>query len=218
MMKALLLLISSDSWSTISLCKNCEKHLNDAYDAYGIKFFQGGQTKPIKSNDGVLFKEIDTNRIRLFVLSILWRMHVSKHPNYGKVFIPKNEAEELRLILLGKSNDVKSFLHIRIHRLSDIGPDSTLQLSDFSDFIITPFIRFASKVRLYAICFILFGFFIEVFVPRIPLGKRSSLNIVGADKNQFFAPFLQFSDVPEILSVAVSMVRKDIEGISRIKI
>lgn len=208
---------SSDSWSTLSLCKNCERLLNDKYDSFGIKFFQGGIVKPIKSDDGVLFKNLDTNRLKLFILSILWRMHISDHENYAKVIIPENYASELRLVLLEKSNMPKNFMHVKINRLHDMGDNATLDLSDFSDFVITPFIRVPKKSSSYTICFVLFGFFVEVFLPRIPIGFRNAPNIIGRNKNEFFAPFIQFSEVPEILSAAVSAVRKDIEGISRIK-
>lgn len=208
---------SSDSWSTLSLCKNCEGLLNEKYDSFGIKFFQGGIVKPIKSDGGVLFKNLDTNRLKLFILSILWRMHVSEHKNYAKAIIPEKYAKELRLVLLEKSNMPKNFMHVRINRLHDMGEDATLELSDFSDFVITPFIRMAKESSSYTICFVLFGFFVEVFLPRIPIGFRNESNIIGNNKNEFFAPFIQFSEVPEILSVAVSAVRKDIEGISRIK-
>lgn len=208
---------SSDTWSTFSLCKQCEALLNDKYDSFGIKFFQGGQAKPEKSNVGVLFKNIDTHRLKLFILSIVWRMHVSDHRNYSRVEIPKNLAEELRIILLNQSNMPKNFLHTKVHRLHDMGENATLDLSDFSDFIISPFTRLSDKASPYTICFVLFGFFIEVFVPRIPLGKRSGVNIIGNNKNQFFAPFIQFTEIPEILYAATSAIRKHTEGVSRIK-
>lgn len=208
---------SSDSWSTCLLCSDCERLLNEKYDLFGISFFQGSQSKPIRSDEGVYFHEVNAHRVRMFILSIVWRMHVSEHESYRKVILPNVCSEELRLAFLGETNIPKNFLHIKLSRLHDMGPGATLDIRDFTSFIIAPFSRVTHKMSIYAICFILFGFFVEIFVPRIPAGNRAEKNIINERKRDIFAPFVQFSDIPEILSLAVNMLRKDIEGISKIK-
>ncbi len=61
---------SSDSWDVAMLCSDCEGKLNTQYDSYGIAIFHGslGQMKEMK--DGISFKGIDRQRLRMFFLSI----------------------------------------------------------------------------------------------------------------------------------------------------
>lgn len=74
-----------DTWDTELLCQKCEEAFNNRFDRYGIGAFRGQISTISRGPEGVTFTGIDRRRLRMFFLSVLWRISVSSHPNYSNI-------------------------------------------------------------------------------------------------------------------------------------
>ena len=71
-----------DGWQTYMLCKDCENLFNKTYDEYGINLLRDLKNDATYGSDGLTFKNIDRKKLRMFLLSILWRISESNHSMY----------------------------------------------------------------------------------------------------------------------------------------
>jgi hypothetical protein len=205
---------SSDSWSTDQLCASCEALMNSEYDQYGISVFRGTTGSIRKISCGVSFSNVDVNRIRMFILSILWRMSTSVHDSYLNAHLSVEIKSSLREAFLSREKYTSSKLQVRIQRLHDSTPEGGIRSEDFRNMVLSPFVR--SRGKYYSICFLLFGFFVQVYIPSLPASERQRQYILSANSRVFFAPFVEFVDVPELFELGVRSVEKSINGLSRI--
>lgn len=95
---------SSDSWSAYLLCEMCEGDLNDRFDSYGIAIFKGRGCTVKKTAAGISFSPIDRQRLRMFVLSVRWRMAVSPNRAYASIRLPYEMESEIKSALKEKRN------------------------------------------------------------------------------------------------------------------
>lgn len=85
------------------LCNSCES-LIGKFETYASKLFNV-QTKvpPYREGMFVVIPEVNYTKIRLFYLSILWRMSVSKHSFFDSVSLGKHEDILRKILLSGKA-------------------------------------------------------------------------------------------------------------------
>ncbi|MDP2066786.1 MAG: hypothetical protein Q8K38_12545 [Burkholderiaceae bacterium] len=205
---------TSDTWSTDQLCIACERMLNEEYDSYGIAVFKGKQGRPKPITDGVSFQDIDAGRFRTFMLSVLWRMSTSVHTAYRNAQLPAGAKEELRITLLARGRYRDSKLHLALQRLHDSTPRGGFAPEDFRSAVMSPFIRKSSNY--YAVCFLMFGFLMRVFVPYLPAKERKAVHLISANSTIVFAPRLEFVQFPELFSLCVNGLRKQVHGLSQL--
>ncbi|NWK52174.1 hypothetical protein HYG89_06315 [Acinetobacter sp. SwsAc5] len=76
---------SNDSWAKEMLCNTCESKFNSEFENYSIYLLREKQPGVIvsKFSSGVSFQKVDTKKIFLYVLSILWRAAYSDHKAYA---------------------------------------------------------------------------------------------------------------------------------------
>lgn len=82
-------------WDTEILCQECEKEFQ-AWDHYGFEMLgipPGNDTMPKNYAEWQAFelRDIDYSRLKLFVLSMLWRASVSSQPFFSKIELGKHE-------------------------------------------------------------------------------------------------------------------------------
>lgn len=206
--------LSSDSWSTDQLCSCCEALMNSEYDSYGISVFKGAVGSIRKTSSGISFGNIDVGRVRMFILSVLWRMSTSVHHSYLNAHLPTELKQTLRVALFSRRKYTASKLHVRVKRLHDSTPKDGFKSEDFRSIVMSPFIRDHDKY--YSICFLLFGFFVQVYIPSIPASERQRKHILAVNSRVFFAPLVEFVDVPELFELSVRTLEKQINGLSRL--
>lgn len=205
---------SSDSWSTDQLCASCEELMNSEFDSYGISVFKGRSGSIHKTASGVGFRDVDVNRIRMFILAVLWRMSSSVHHSYLNTHLPTEIKDSLRVAFMSRQKYTSSKLHVRIQRLHDSTRNGGFQDVDFRSVVMSPFIRRHGKY--YSICFLLFGFFVQIYIPALPASERKSQYILSAGSRVFFAPFVEFVDMPELFNLGVRSLEKSNNGLSRL--
>lgn len=208
---------SSESWSEYLLCADCERHLNEKYEHYSISALRNS-LKSVKVSEhryGISFQGIDLHRFNLFFTSIIWRAAISNHESYSQVILPERFNNEVRRCLLENKKNRSWLISIKISRLIDKNTGG-YTMSALKEFIVSPFIR--DQSRGFSFCFLVEGFFIEVFVPTLKLRHRKSQGTIHINKKTLFSPFLHIFHVPELIRVLSKGHKKHyIEGKTKIK-
>lgn len=204
---------SSDTWDVEMLCADCEKKLNEKYDAYGIAVFRGhGQI--LRETDGVRFIQIDRRRLRMFFLSVLWRASVSTHPNYFNVSSISYWKEDLRSALHFNNPMPQCRYTVFVRKMRDSTPQNGFDSDAIREIICSPMIR--QYKSFISVCFPFLGFFVEIFIPKIT-GQFSKIEgVLQGGNKDFLAPYVELLEIPEIFQLFVRGLHKQIAGISQI--
>ena len=191
---------TSHSWSEYLLCAECEEHLNKNYEHYSIALLRGslGSVKVRKNSIGISFSNVDLEKVHLFFLSIIWRSAISNLDSYARVHFPVRLENEIRRHLFEIKKIRSCIVGVKISRLVDktVGGFSDKLLKEF---IVSPFYRFATKG--FTFCFLLEGFFVEIFIPSMSLRDRSGHGVILPKKTILLVPFLNIFDVPELVRI-----------------
>jgi len=90
-------------------------------------------TEDIVAHDGlrsVRYHNLDYSKIKLFLLSILWRAHISSNPFFESVQLGKY-AEKIRIMLMNNDAGGEDFLETCIVKIENDGSRSYKALIDF---------------------------------------------------------------------------------------
>lgn len=180
---------SSESWWEYLLCEECEKHLNRNYEQYSISLLRNSlkDAKILKVDEGVSFSHVDTVKLQLFIVSIIWRAAVSNLSEYSTVYLRQPWEDEIRNYLLKQKQIPSSLVDIKISRLCDNTPGG-FSLENLKSLVVSPILRVNSKN--VSFCLLIEGFFFEVFVPSLKLKEKNHSNIINPDTNSVFADYL----------------------------
>lgn len=206
---------SSDSWWEPLLCEECEDRINRNYEQYALAALRNSlrSVSVRKTGQGVVFSSIDSDRLQLFVTSMMWRAAVSTLPVYSKVYLPPVWEGEIRNCLLKERKIRSSLVSIRVFRLSDKTPGG-FSLESLKSVIMSPIFR--DHGRNVSFCFIVEGFLLEVFVPGLKLSERNRPGVIKTSQRSLFAKYLDVFEVPELVELMVSGYGSHVEGRSGI--
>jgi hypothetical protein len=188
--------------------------MNLQYDSYGIAVFKGHKGKIQRTPAGVSIEDIDSNRVRMFLLAVLWRMSKSVHEAYLNTYLPPRLQAELSSSFLTNRTYSASRLHVSVRRLHDATPTGAISAELFRDFVVSPFLR--KHENSYSVLFVIFGFLVQIHVPGLQLRHRKLPDVLRSNSTTLFAPFIEFTTVSELFGLAVTLRRKEINGISHI--
>jgi hypothetical protein len=203
---------SSDTWDVELLCEDCERKLNRKYDAYGMAVLRGHRGSVAVHGGGVDLLKVDRRRLRMFFLSVLWRVSVSSHPNYSNIDLPHAWEEDLRDALNSSRSIPESRYPVAVYKMRD----STTPVSGFDNeairgLIAAPFVR--TYGRFISVCFPCLGFFVEIFLPKVPAKLAKRRGVITGRSPVLSVPFVEITDIPEFMQVMVSALRKHLEGV-----
>lgn len=210
---------SSDSWTEYQLCKSCERYLNNEYEQYSLGVLRGKNVNISKTKIGILFSNVDLQKLNMYFLSILWRSANSGHPSYRNAVMFEDDNDYLRAsILQNKPVPLRRF-SVKICRVVDLSPEGGFTDFDLKGVILSPICRTQDKdkVNRISVCFMFEGFFIEIFMPGLKMEKRNQYGIIRKSKSQLVAPYLNIFDIPEMFDLMVLNYGKYAEGKSRVK-
>jgi hypothetical protein len=104
------------------LCQECDGSVLSKYENYGKAFFFGrGDSKPLPGlqhenqihPDGKLksthIKGVDYSKLKLFLLSVLWRASISSRPFFSQVNLGKHEEAVRQMLLSGNPGSNMDF-------------------------------------------------------------------------------------------------------------
>lgn len=205
---------SSDTWDTELFCDGCERKLNHRYDRYGMAVFRGHEGNVSRGPDGLTFVRIDRRRLRMFFLSVLWRISTSSHPSYSNIDLPYEWEDELHQVFVTGNTMPSARFTVAVYKLRDSTPEGGFSNENLRSFIMSPFARsFGSYI---SVCFPFLGFFVKVFLPRLPKPHAKRPGVLYGSSPLFLAPYAEVLDIPEIMSALVRGLHKEHVGLSRV--
>lgn len=207
--------LSSDSWWSYQLCIACEQHINASYEQYSISVLRAHKGVFKKCSAGVTFTEIDTKKLQLFFLSILWRAASSDSYAYSKVHLPEAYIEMLRTHIINKKPVPLNKISAKISRLIDKTTTGGFDQNILKSIITAPFPRI-SQDKHVSFLFIFEGFLIEFQIPGVRFKNRTTRALINPFKNMIFAPYVNIFDIPELIQIFATGLEKYREGKSRI--
>jgi len=117
---------STGSYEGKLLCADCDNGIIGGYESYASKLYKNtltGDSKPIcrysKALDGVKVLELSNlnySSFKLFLLSLLWRAHISSRAEYSDVDLGPY-AEKIRNQLLNRDSSTDDDIIISITKL-----------------------------------------------------------------------------------------------------
>lgn len=189
-----------DSWYEHQLCGNCERLLNEFYEKDSLSFFREKIGKKIKDSKSITFRDIDTKKIQLFLLSIFWRAANSEHLAYKKIGIEEPWNNELRQYILENKPVPLNLVTVKLSYLTHDGKRNDENKKALIGTIITPFHRKLLYNRV-SFCFLIKGFFIEFFIPSFGFKRKGVINL---KKDSLVIPFIDIDDIPEFKELIVA--------------
>jgi hypothetical protein len=83
------------------MCDDCDNRIIGGYETYASQLFKGGVEFVLQSlADRILLKELDYQKFKLFLVSLLWRCAITTRPEFADVSIPPAHCERMRQMLL----------------------------------------------------------------------------------------------------------------------
>lgn len=162
---------TNDNWTDHLLCSDCESYFNQYFDDYGVHALrgEGKGIKVLETKNSVVYQNIDTTRIILYILSLYWRGAKSKHPSYESLLTSENIHYNLKLVFESRKWDFK-FISIKISVLFDgLG---VFNNSGIRQLIVSPFSRLHKENQAFTFCFLFEGFFIEIYFGKMRHADR----------------------------------------------
>lgn len=147
------------------LCKKCENEVLSKLEKYSSTILYGGTSRnpPVfekrKGPDGVRsigISNLDYTRFKLFLLSILWRAHISSNKFFNKVSVGEHESILREMIMSGNAGAEDEYkiaivaIKDRIDNLVRIMPNPEVKKYDgghFAAFFLSGFIYFINLQR-----------------------------------------------------------------------
>lgn len=199
---------SSDSWWTYQLCNHCEGLINEFYERYSLEVFRGREGTLTKHDLGITFNKVNVHKINNFFISILWRAAESNNPAYSRVFMPDYYSNHIRLIILEDRTASASNITVEISRLKDSLRTNRFTQEALKELLISPFFRSLKEELRFSFCFLLEGFFIEIFLPGHRHKERKGKSFLQTSKNSIYAPFIDILEIPELFTALANAHQK----------
>lgn len=136
------------------LCKECEKKLNDNYEDYAKKVWNGydkgehSKIKFIPRPHGLETTGLNYCRMKLFFLSVLWRAGISTLPDFGSVILGPHEKKIRKMIYEGNPGRYFEYGTLLFANRKD---KEIKHITGHSIFILPP-IRTKDNHRVYRFC------------------------------------------------------------------
>lgn len=188
---------SNDNWTDHLLCDQCESYFNKHFDGYGANVLRGeisGQ-QIYEFGDLIIYKNIDPLKIIFFILSLYWRGAKSKHPSYSLLitsdemhnFIKKSfETRELKF----------DYFNVKVSVIYDsLG---AINKDTIKQFIVSPFNRLYENKKLFSVCFLFEGFFIELFFGKLTYSMKKKNQFLNPNSRIMRCEKLDFHDIKEL--------------------
>jgi hypothetical protein len=135
----------------------------------------------------------------MYILSILWRAAKSEHPSYRGVSIPDELDKYFKYIFLENKDVLPIFFNVRMRVLDD--KIRLISQEDLQKILISPYSYKTNENVIYVMVFE--GWYFEIFFFKPSFKKRKVYGFLRNHKNIFLAPFVDFSEVPELLKSLV---------------
>ena len=206
---------TQDSWHARFLCTACEHSLNNSYDEYGISVLRDDSDRAKRSTVGITFTHIDRIRLRMFCLSILWRISVSKNVNYSNIDLPFLWEMELHEALKGNEKLSSSRFPVCIYKLRNQSGVLGFDNAGLRSASMAP--EAFAVDGFQTVYFLCFGFLIEIVLPCLPKKYSARIGLLSGTKNIFLAPYREVCDFKPLMDLSAHGIRKHALGLTTVR-
>lgn len=203
---------SQDSWWQYLLCDFCEQKLS-TIEKYSLELLRGNSYLT-RHESGATISNADLKSLNLFFISIYWRAAASKHPSYSKVYSPEPLQSQIRNLIYCKSSIPLALVTAKVSKLIDSTVGGFTE-ENLKEIIISPFFRRIKNG--FSFCFLIEGFFVEIFTPGLKSKFRSKYGILNENSRIMMIPNIEVLEIPEVLQLCVAGLRKHTKGLTKIK-
>ncbi len=181
--------VQSSHWESDLLCFSCDNNIISKLEGYAknklfvpvIKYSK--KLPPPQENLSEVF-DVDNQQIKLFFLSLLWRMSISKNPNYKTVDLGKHEEIIRQMVFENDPKDVFDYPYI-VYSL--INQNNFNEPESFYRLFYSPQLKRIDCGYEYLMQ--IPGFLIIIRVSNVTKKEYTSSSYVGNDKLRvFFLP------------------------------
>lgn len=83
------------------MCSRCDNEVISGYETYASQVFKGGVEIVIQHTpDRIILRELDYQRFKLFMVSLIWRCAITTRNEFAATRIPQHHCEKMRKMLL----------------------------------------------------------------------------------------------------------------------
>ena len=102
---------------------------------------------------------------------------------------------------------------VAVYKLENFTNIESLNSDNIRTNIIVPFVKKFSNT----ICYIFYGFFIEIYLIKQPKSFLLKHGVLFGNSLIFMAPYQEILDLPEVLSMFITALNKEDSGKTKIK-
>lgn len=164
------------------LCSDCEQFLNDKYEKYAYELIFK-KCNLINYEKHLEIQNAETDKIKLFVLSILWRAAVAKSEFWENINLLPDQEENLRCMILNQNAGYKTDFGCFIMIANENKKFIAQQILDKPKIIVQSGHRIA--------IFNMFGMVLSIFLSKHTNKFRFQELLIG-NQNEIIIPKLDF--------------------------
>lgn len=188
---------SGDNWVMKMLCNNCENYFNQQFENYAVEVLRlkRNEISISKSNNAVIFSNIDAKKIALYLLSIYWRGALSTHESYNELKISHEISNYLKYCFIGKYSLNNDIFKIRIRKLFD--ESKFLSEDKIKLLIVWPFAQLIDEGLVY--CFIYEGYFFQIFINCKNVASIENLSgLIDVSSSELKIPYMDLFSIEPV--------------------
>lgn len=198
---------TNDSWATKQLCRDCEALFNNRFENYSYAALRLKRPDIVlkKFTNGISFNGINQRTLILYFLSIYWRGANSNHSSYKELQISNEINNYLKSLFINSGKIDHKAVNVRVGILKDNA--NHLSQETLTGILSTPFLRIDKKSLSF--CFIIEGYFVEIFFMFMSYKKRSRKGFLDEKSTILFLPYIHILDIPELKTALAHAVYLD---------
>ncbi len=171
------------------LCSTCERFFNEKYENYSVACLREkrNEVEVIKGPDGIKYKNIDAEKIAVFILSIYWRAMHSEHHAFADCINEPVLENVLKEIINDKLKIVPDLIKVRIRLFRD----STHKFNEISlkQIIIAPFKEVLANGFKSTLAFE--GYLVEIYFSNLKLSNLTDKGFLDIGSNEVYIPYVE---------------------------
>lgn len=180
---------TNDTWFTRLLCSTCERFFNEKYENYSVACLREKRNdiEVIKGPEGIKYKNIDAEKIAVFILSIYWRAMHSEHHAFADCINEPVLENVLKEIINSNLKIVPDLIKVRIRLFRD----TTNKFNEISlkQIIIAPFKVILVNGCKYIMTFE--GYLVEIYFGNLKISNLTNNGFLDVGSNEVYIPYVE---------------------------
>ena len=192
---------SSDQWATYQLCSDCEQNFNNKYENYSLNALRGRYSTILKSElrNGVFLGNLDNLRVKLYLLSIMWRAAESNHPSYANITLPPDVSSYFRELFTNKRTISEKNFSVRLRVVRD--DEELIDLKGLQQIIVAPHMYKTPNNIVFEMLFE--GWLVEIYFQKPNYALVKQRGFLNNETCGFMSPYVDFSEIPSLMQSLV---------------